>query len=234
MLNSYDSTTMKVFIPVKLESERVYGKNFRLLPNGKPLWQHTIEKYHNHEVYVDTDSEALLEQLQDYPYVTAYRRHHLLVGNSVSVCDLILHCIKKYKIRGWLYQTHVTSLFLSDEMIRAVEESLMMNPPDSSRHDSYASCRKFQSRLWRAESFGYCPVNHNPIDLKPTQLLPAYYEENSSFYVVNADVFRKNPQRIGPNVRFWPINAIEGFDIDTETDWSIMEAIFNAKHQDVA
>ena len=44
-----------IFIPIKEHSERVPNKNFRLF-GDKPLYQHTIDKLSDFNVFVDTDS----------------------------------------------------------------------------------------------------------------------------------------------------------------------------------
>ena len=47
---------MKIFIPIKHESQRVTGKNFRQL-SGLPLYKHTLYKLRDYMVFVDTDSD---------------------------------------------------------------------------------------------------------------------------------------------------------------------------------
>ena len=54
---------MKIFIPIKEKSQRVPRKNFRLL-GGVPLYRHTLLKLTEHEVYVDTDSDELIEEIK--------------------------------------------------------------------------------------------------------------------------------------------------------------------------
>ena len=57
-------------VPIKKKSERVVGKNFRLV-GGKPLYQHLLDKL-NHslfdEIYIDSDSEELWEYSQTKGY----------------------------------------------------------------------------------------------------------------------------------------------------------------------
>ena len=48
--------TLKIFIPIKKDSQRVPGKNFRIF-NGEPLYKHTLLKYSKDEVWVDTASD---------------------------------------------------------------------------------------------------------------------------------------------------------------------------------
>ena len=47
-----------IFIPIKHNSQRVPNKNFRLF-EGKPFWEHTVDKLKNFKVYVDTDSQTV-------------------------------------------------------------------------------------------------------------------------------------------------------------------------------
>ena len=203
---------MNLFIPIKHDSQRVPGKNFRVLPNGKPLWLHTIEKFSDFSLYVDTDSDILLEQLSEYSHVSAYSRMRELTGHAISVCELIKHSIKKFALSGPLGQIHVTSPLLIPTTVRSAFRRL-------DHHDSVASCTQLQNRLWRQESYGYCPINHNPLKLEETQALPPYYEENSAFYIFDCKAFYKSSSRIGNNPYFYPVGFPESLDIDTESDW---------------
>ena len=92
-------------------------------------------------------------------------------------------------------------------------------------YDSIAACNVYQNRLWRKESYGYIPVNHNPLKLEQTQDLSIFYEENSLFYMFNSDMFLKTNSRIGSNPYFWPCNYPENVDIDTENDWKLVETL---------
>ena len=95
-------------------------------------------------------------------------------------------------------------------------------------YDSVVSCNSHNSRFWRQEKYGYCPVNHNPLKLEQTQDLPALYEENSCFYIFKPDVIRNTGNRIGKNPYFYCLEEPYNLDIDTESDWkkiSSMEAI---------
>ena len=83
---------MIVFIPIKHNSQRVPRKNFRLF-NGVPLYKHTLLKYSNEKVFVDTDSD--------------------------EICDLIKNFILKYDIKQPIAQIHVTSPFLLASTVKS-------------------------------------------------------------------------------------------------------------------
>ena len=61
------------FIPIKSNSERVPGKNFRLL-NGKKLYEyiceHILQAAVFDDVFVDTNSEEITEYAQNMGFHT--------------------------------------------------------------------------------------------------------------------------------------------------------------------
>ena len=65
-------------IPIKKRSERVKGKNFRLI-GGKPLYQHLLDRLADcnfDKIYVDSDSE----ELRDYSQRMGYLFNAVLSG----------------------------------------------------------------------------------------------------------------------------------------------------------
>ena len=111
---------MKIFVPIKEVSQRVPKKNFRLL-NGEPLYKHSLLKYREFEVYVDTDSEKIIDELKNdnrFSNVIAFKRDQNLEGHKVSVCDLIRNFIIKYDIDEPIVQLHVTSPFLNGDLVK--------------------------------------------------------------------------------------------------------------------
>lgn len=208
---------MKIFIPIKHESQRVSNKNFRMFA-GEPLYKHTLLKLKDHSVYIDTDSQIVLKEVETDPrlkHVTGYQRKNNLQGHKVSVCDLIKNFITTYGMSEPIVQIHVTSPFLD---IKTLEEAYSyMN-----YHDSVVSCNVYNSRFWRKEKYGFCPVNHNPLKMEQTQDLPTIYEENSAFYIFYPKVIMTTGNRVGKNPYFYPLGAPENLDIDTEEDWEIV------------
>ena len=64
---------MKFFIIIKQHSERVKDKNFRLV-GGIPLWKHLVNELTGQDVYIDTDSDKILDECKNIEHVTAYAR----------------------------------------------------------------------------------------------------------------------------------------------------------------
>ena len=207
---------INIYIPIKHNSQRVYRKNFRRF-GKESLFKHTLLKYTNHKVYVDTDSPEIMELIRldkRLRHVTVFSRNEDLKGHKVSVCDLIKDFINRYNITEPIAQIHVTSPFLESKTVQNAFKLL-------SEYDSVVSCNSYNSRFWRKEDYGYCPVNHNPVKMEQTQDLPTLYEENSAFYIFYPKVIMTTGSRIGRNPYFYSLGSPENLDIDTEEDWEI-------------
>ena len=212
---------MKIFIPIKHNSQRVPKKNYRIF-NGEPLYKHTLLKYATCDVFVDTDSEQIITEINGdhrLKNVTAYMRHPNLRGDKVSVCELIKDFIIRHDISDVVAQIHVTSPFLSRSTVSAAASRI------GPRYDSVVSCTKYNSRFWRDEPYGPCPINHNPMKLEQTQDLPTLYEENSAFYIFRSIDFMKSHNRLGTKPCFVPVNHPESIDIDIESDWDLVKSL---------
>lgn len=212
---------MIIFIPIKELSQRVPNKNFRLV-NGIPLYKLCLYKLKNFKVYVDTDSEKIINEInidKKLNHVSVFLRKQELLGHETSVCNIIKSFIKRYHIKDKVIcQLHVTSPFLKPETLLSAIKMM-------SDHDSVVACNKFQNRLWRSESYGYTPINHNPLKLEQTQDLPVYYEENSLFYIFKSENFLKSGCRISTNPYFYICSYPENIDIDIEDDWNLVKSL---------
>jgi CMP-N-acetylneuraminic acid synthetase len=181
---------------------------------------HTLNKLRDFDVHVDSDSEDVIRACGDLDHVTAYKRSNSLIGDDVSVCDLIDRFISINQTDDdHICQLHVTSPFLDVDILKNAMSLVNRG------YDSVVSCNEVQTRFWRKEQYGYCPVNHNPTRLEETQDLPTYYEENSGFYIINVDLFRKTKMRVGMNPYFYPLTFPINLDIDTEDDWNLVEKV---------
>ena len=208
----------KLFIPIKKNSQRVPKKNFRLFKN-KPLWEHAVDKLKDFDVYIDTDSDFIIEACESKPWVNCFQRGRHLIGDKVSVVDLLKNFVNKFSIREPICQIHVTSPFLNPDHIK-----FALNKINNESYDSVFSADVIQSRFWREEEYGYCPINHNPMRLEQTQDLPKYYAENSYLYAFQPKVLDFN-NRIGYNPYIMEIGFPYNLDIDTEEDWKLVKII---------
>jgi len=214
---STERDKMKIFIPIKNNSQRVPRKNFRII-NGEPLYKFQLLKFTDFEVFVDTDSNEVMEGIKEdarLKNITVFKRNEKLVGDEISVCDLIKDFIIKNDIKDPITQIHVTSPFLNKETLEKAHQFI-------GEYDSVVACNVHNSRFWRLENYGFCPVNHNPMKLEQTQTLPTLYEENSAFYIFRPKILLETNNRIGINPYFYHVGYPYNMDIDTEEDWQMV------------
>lgn len=209
-----------IFIPIKHNSQRVARKNFRRF-GSEPLFKRTLLKFNKHQIFVDTDSQEIIDLItrdNRLTHVNVFPRSETLRGDQISVCDLIKDFIERNNFSKPLAQIHVTSPFLSQNTLNLASQQI-------GKYDSVVSCNAHNSRFWRKENYGYCPINHNPVKMEQTQDLPTIYEENSAFYIFKPEVILQYNSRIGQNPYFYPIDSTESIDIDTENDWAFASVL---------
>lgn len=207
-------------LPIKQHSERVPNKNFRLL-NGHPLWQWAARICYLSDVIdyvvVDTDCrQPLCEELPAWITTGNFifrERPADLQGDDVSMNKVIAAVVEEYEAKVFV-QVHATNPFLSPHTVRWALDVL-----DVSDGDSVWTATKHQARFYNGKGI---PVNHNPSQLLPTQLLQPIYEENSSLYLFRQKAFLKNnKRRICGDAQRLDISPLEGIDIDTEDTWKL-------------
>ncbi|HEX9018400.1 MAG TPA: hypothetical protein VF806_04405, partial [Anaerolineaceae bacterium] len=81
-------------VPMRHHSERVPGKNYRVLA-GKPLFHHILDTLLQcpeiTQVAVDTDSPVIMQSLRDhYPQVAIIERPEHLRADTVAMNEVLL------------------------------------------------------------------------------------------------------------------------------------------------
>lgn len=209
-------------VPMRHESQRVHGKNYRLLA-GRPLYQYIISTLLTckeiNEVVVDTDSETIIAGLRmDFPQVRILVRPDHLCGGNIPMNEVLLHDVSQVEADFYL-QTHSTNPLLSSETISRAIQIALDNYP---RYDSLFSVTRWQTRLWNELGVA---INHNPEILLRTQDLPPVFEENSCLYIFTADTLRNQRNRIGKRPFMYQIDPEEAWDIDEEIDFMIVDLL---------
>jgi len=216
------SRKVVALLPIKDNSERVPGKNFREFA-GKPLYQHIVETldrtYAVDEIVIDTDSpRVLLEAPKLSLKVRVIDRPPELRGDMVSTNLIFAHDLEV--VEGDLFvQTHATNPLLRSETVARALAAFIENEAE---YDSLFSVNAFHSRFYRADG---TPVNHDPETLIRTQDLPPLYEENSCVYVFTRESFAKRGRRIGERPMMFPTPPTESVDIDDEFAFRLAELL---------
>jgi CMP-N-acetylneuraminic acid synthetase len=213
-------------VPMRHHSQRVPGKNYRLLAE-KPLFHHIVETLMSvpeiEAVIVDTDSEPVMDGVRRFfPDVKLIQRPEHLRADDVPMNDILLYDTEQIQSEFYL-QTHSTNPLLKAETVsRAIQAFLLPYP----KYDSLFSVTRLQTRLYFQDGRA---INHNPRELIQTQDLPPIYEENSCLYLFTRDNLIKRHHRIGETPLLFEIPADEAWDIDEELDFEICDFLLRKK-----
>lgn len=214
--------TIAAIVPMRHDSERVPGKNYRRL-GGRPLFHHIVETLLAvptiATVVIDTDSELMKDGARrDFPTVRILDRPEHLRDGLVPMNHVLLHDVQQIGADLYL-QTHSTNpLLRSDTVAAAIERYL--GAPDT---DSLFGVTRLQTRLWGEDGE---PINHDRTVLLRTQDLPPVFEENSCLYLFTRDTLERRGNRIGERPILFEIPRDEAWDIDEEVDFQVVEALY--------
>lgn len=219
-------TRIVALVPMRHHSQRVPGKNIRLLA-GRPLFQHILQTLMHvpeiSEIVVDTDSDPVARGLHtDFPSVRRIPRPAQLTADDVSMNDILLHDTSVVDADFYL-QTHTTNPLLRAETIRTAIRQFL---DGGSSHDSLFSVTRLQTRLYDQNARA---LNHDPSALIQTQDLPPVFEENSCLYLFTRQNLLRRHHRIGEKPLMFEISPEEAWDIDNELDFAICEFLMRRR-----
>ncbi len=213
-------STIAALLPMRHNSERVPGKNYRMFA-GVPLYHHIMRSLMEcnriNQIVIDTDSEFIIEDAnRAFPEVRIIRRPDRLRGGHVSMNDVLLHDVEVYRADFYL-QTHSTNPLLKPQTLASAIDRFVDQYP---RHDSLFSVTRRHIRLWDKDGL---PINHNPAKLLRTQDQTPVFEENSNIYMFTAENLKRCKNRISDRPMLFEIAQDEAWDIDEESDFTIAE-----------
>tara|TARA_B100000700_G_scaffold326280_1_gene437354 strand:- start:5261 stop:5917 length:657 start_codon:yes stop_codon:yes gene_type:complete len=210
---------MKFFIIIKQHSERVKDKNFRLV-GGIPLWKHLVNELTGQDVYIDTDSDKILDECQNIEHVTAYAREQghinleLDASFKVSPALLMIERFLDERVEDEnevIITPHVTSPYIKLKTI--MDASLYLNQG----YDSVQACTSHQEFAY----YQGAPINFDQTVIQKTQDLEPILLGNGAFFIFKKGTFKECKNRTGKNPYFYPIPFPESIEIDTHEDLEI-------------
>lgn len=201
-----------LFIPIKLNNQRLPGKNLMPLA-GRPLCDYIFETACRLDVvdekYVYCSDESII------PYIPKglqfLKRDPYLDGNEVKGTEIIEHFLRDVHADVYVI-THATQPFTKAESIetgirKVVEEG----------YDSAFSAVEMQDYCWYQGK----PLNYSMDNLVTTQNLEPILVETGAFFIFRREVFVKTGRRIGNNPYIHLVDQFERIDIDTAEDFAL-------------
>ena len=99
------------FIPIKANSERVPGKNLRIL-NGKKLYQYVSEHVKEagvfDDIYIDTNSHEIADYAEEMDFNVIERKAEL-AQNTANGNDLLMYHFETYPDYDYYFQLFATA-----------------------------------------------------------------------------------------------------------------------------
>tara|TARA_B100000575_G_scaffold86955_1_gene68805 strand:+ start:4057 stop:4746 length:690 start_codon:yes stop_codon:yes gene_type:complete len=218
---------MKVvaLLPMKANSERVKGKNFRDF-GGKPLFRWMLDKLISiseiDTVIINTDARHILLEhgLVEADRLLIRDRKSEICGDFVSMNMVIKDDVDNFDADIYL-MTHTTNPLLSKNSIECAISQFKSALKDGTANSLF-TVNKSQERFYDSNAKA---LNHDPENLVRTQDLEPWYKENSNLYLFTKESFRQTNARIGSNPMMLEIPSYESTDIDTPDDWDLGEVM---------
>ncbi|MCC8104667.1 MAG: acylneuraminate cytidylyltransferase [Clostridiales bacterium] len=203
-------------MPIKLNNERLPGKNVKLL-NGKPLLCYELENLLGlgimDSIYVYCSDSSICDYLpKGIEYLQRPKYLDLPTSNFTQIFDEFIRSIDS---DVYLY-AHATAPFISQNTMRQCIDAVV-----SREYDSAFCALKIQDFLWKNGD----PLNFDAINVPRSQDLDPIYRETSGIYVFTKEMYKREHRRIGKKPFIKEVNYKEAIDINNPEDFSLAEAL---------
>lgn len=205
-------------IPIKLNNERVPGKNIKKFSDGTPLMaliqKACLNAQKVDEVYLYCSNEMACDYLEQG--VKFLKRPEYLDSNICNCNDIIREFIKVVDADIYVV-SHATGPFTRSESIDACITAVQ-----SGEYDSAFLAKKIQEFLWQEGA----AMNFDIQNFPRTQDLIPIYSETPGAYVFPKETFEKYDRRVGIKPYIREVSEVESRDIDYPEDFEIADAIY--------
>lgn len=205
-------------IPIKLNNERVAGKNIKKFSDGTPLMYMIQEACMNankiDEVYLYCSNPMVKEYIVSG--VKYLKRPEWLDSKEANCNDIIREFMKEIQADIYVV-SHATGPFTRSESIDACVCAV-----ESGEYDSAFLAKRMQEFLWQNGT----AMNFDIQNFPRTQDLLPIYSEAPGAYVFSRETFLKYDRRVGVKPYIHEISEIESRDIDYPEDFVIADAIY--------
>lgn len=206
------------FVPLKLNNERLPGKNTKLFSDGVPLVNcilSTLKEVKNiDEIYVYCSDPSIQEFL---PEGVIYLSRSKSLDQSSTKINEVLSAFAKDRPADIYVLAHATAPFIRSESIEVGVDKVR-----SGEHDSALTVHKMQEFMWRDGM----PMNYDLAEIPRTQDLEPVYVETTGLYIYKQELINQQNKRIGETPFLVEVSKIESVDINEPIDFDIANAIY--------
>jgi CMP-N,N'-diacetyllegionaminic acid synthase len=235
------------FIPARVGSKRVPGKNVRVL-GGHPMIAYTIGPALDSNVFdtviVSTDSEEIAAVARHYGAEVPFLRPASLAGDTSPDIEWLDYTLGELSARGRTWDCfsllRPTSPFRTAATIRRAWATFTAQQGvDSLR--AVELCAQHPGKMWIVRGqrmYPLLPFGGEPVSPKPNsgeggqpwhstpyQALPQVYVQNASLEIAWTRVVRERRTIAGDVLVPFLSEGYEGFDINDAFDWMVAERL---------
>lgn len=227
-------------IPARGGSKRIPDKNIRLL-NGHPLIAYTIstalKSNSFSRVIVSTDDSRIAEIAVSYgAEVPGLRPNKFAMDDSPDI-DWVNHALHSWiKLRENFLVTILrpTSPLRTLATLKSATQNYLKQKTSSSLR-AMERVSQHPGKMWRLSDTGIAfpyvdqKLTSVPTHDKPTQSLEPLWIQNASLEITTSKSVLESGSISGSSVMPFQMPNYEGFDLNTELDWLILETLINRK-----
>lgn len=213
---------MIAIVPIRSGSKGIPDKNIKLF-NDKPLvwWVlNSLQTSNVDKIIVATDKEYI-DLINSFKLlkVKTYLRDSNNSQDTSSTEDVLLEVINKLNIEDDILLAQATSPLTSSEDFN---KGIKLY----SKYDSVLSVARQKRFIWEDQGK---PLNYNYLKRPRRQDWDGYLVENGAFYINSSSNILKDNNRLSGNIGLCEMDETSYYEIDTVTDWKILESIFKFK-----
>ena len=220
-------------IPARGGSKGIPGKNLRMVA-GKPLIAWTIEQARAStsikRVLVSTDSREIAEAALQAGAEVPFLRPAELATDTAATEPVLIHALDWLEKNEGYTPAFVTLLQPTSPIRKPHSIDRAVRQFSDQNANSLLSVREIHPFLWRNRTrpTALYDFNQRPRRQEVSEA-DRMFEENGSIYMMEAQRLRATCNRLGGEIALFPMDAEESWDVDTEADLRVVEALLTVR-----
>jgi len=206
-------------VPLKLNNERLQGKNTKRFDNGVPLLSYVLNTLRQvkglDEIVIYCSDASISEFATDG---VTYVKRSVSLDQSTTKINEVLQAFAADVPADIYVLVHATAPFLKATTIQTGLDAVL-----GGQNDSALTVQKLQEFIWKDST----PLNYDLNNIPRTQDLPPYFVETSGLYIYKKDWMVDHGRRIGDSPLLISVGKIEAVDINDPVDFDIANALAN-------
>lgn len=227
-------------IPARSGSKRISDKNIRMF-NGVPLLVHSINAAKESGLFSRiicvTDSESYAQIATDHGAEVPLLRPNSTATDTSPDFEWVAWILTYMASEGNVFQTYSilrpTSPFRKASTIQRAHQAFL-SAPEADSLRAIKLCSEHPGKMWIVDGQKMSPfidkkIGNTAWHSSPYAALPNIYVQDASLEISKPEVLFRTQSISGTNVLPFISQGYEGFDINTEEDWILAEALLAAE-----